>query len=379
MPARRRGTTVAPIFTVITLFLSGDVMLGRGIDQILAEPCDPELYEPSLHDARDYVVLAEEVSGPIPRRAPPDYPWGDALAVLDAAHPDARIVNLETAITRRGDPDRDKQIHYRTSPENARTLAAARIDVCTLGNNHVLDWGSVGLADTLAALDRLGIARCGAGRDRDDAFRPAVIELGERGGVAVFSIGCADAGVPSWWAAGADRPGVCTAGDLGEDTRRRLRDAIAPWRRPGTLVVLSIHWGANWGHAIEATHRRFAREMIDGAGVDVVHGHSSHHVKGIEVHHGRPILYGCGDLLSDYEGISGYEAYRGELGLLYLATFDDGGALFALEMTPTRTRRFRIAQAGPDDARWLATTLARAGGNLGTSIAIEGAHLALRW
>jgi poly-gamma-glutamate synthesis protein (capsule biosynthesis protein) len=364
---------------MVTLFVCGDVMLARGIDQILGAPCDPKLYEPHMDDARDYIAIAEEVSGPIPRGAPPDYPWGDALAILDAARPDARIVNLETTVTRRGDPDHDKRIHYRVSPENAACLAAARVDACALANNHVLDWGPLGFADTLDTIDALGIQRCGAGRDLDEALRPAVIELGERGRVVVFAVGLSDAGVSPWWGATRDRPGVVALVDLGDDTKRHLRRAIEPWRDARTIVVLSIHWGPNWGFAIQATHRRFAHHLIDDAGVDLVHGHSSHHVKGIEVHRGRPILYGCGDLLTDYEGIRGNEVYRGDLGLLYFVTFDEHRALAKLEMVPTRMHRFRIAEAGPKETRWLATTLARTGDALGTSVAIEGQRLQLRW
>jgi poly-gamma-glutamate capsule biosynthesis protein CapA/YwtB (metallophosphatase superfamily) len=368
---------------MVTVFLCGDVMLGRGIDQILAEPCGPELYEPHMDDARDYITLAERRSGPIPRRAPPGYPWGAALPILEAVRPDARIVNLETSITRRGEPDRAKSIHYRVSPENAACLAAARIDVCTLANNHVLDWGMDGLGDTLATLDRLGIHHAGAGRDAAEAMAPAVIELGERARIAVFSVGCADAGVAPRWSAGEGQPGVHVLADVGAASTRRLRDAIDGWRArspgPRPIVVLSIHWGPNWGHAIEATHRRFARHMIDDAGVDLVHGHSSHHVKGIEVHHGRPILYGCGDLLTDYEGITGYEAYRGDLGLLYFATFDERSELTGLDLVPTRMRRFQITEASPEDARWLATTLARSGAALGTSVSLAGPRLSLAW
>lgn len=364
---------------MITLFVCGDVMLARGIDQILQAPGDPELYEPSLDDARDYIAIAEDVSGPIPRGVPPEYPWGEALDVLDAAHPDVRIVNLETAITRRGVPDPDKRIHYRVSPENAVSLRAARVDVCALANNHVLDWGTGGLVDTLDTLDRLGIARCGAGRDRAEAVRPALIDLGARGRVAVFSVGCADGGVPPWWDAAEGRPGVYELGALDNHAARELRHAIEDWRDAHTFVVLSIHWGPNWGFSIAHEHRRFAHWMIDDAGVDLVHGHSSHHVKGIEVHHGRPILYGCGDLLTDYEGIRSHEAYRGDLGLMYLVTLDDEGALARLEMIPTRMHRFRVTQAGPRDARWLATMLARSGESLATSVAISGQRLALRW
>ncbi len=361
-----------------TLFLCGDVMLGRGIDQILAEPCDPKLYEPYMDDARDYIELAEEASGPIPRGAAPAYPWGDALAVLDAARPDARIINLETSITRRGEHDPGKHIHYRVSPENAACLRAAAIDVCVLGNNHVLDWGEPGLFDTLDTLDRMGIARCGAGRDLDEALRPAVLERGgER--IAVFSVGCADAGVPSWWLAGADRPGVFAIDELDDEAAHAVRRAIEPWSRQQAIIVLSLHWGANWGFVVDRAHRQFAHRMIEEAGVHIVHGHSSHHVRGIEVYRGHPIFYGCGDLLTDYEGIRGHESYRGELSLMYLVTVDAQGNLVRLEMVPTRMRGFRITRASPDEADWLAATLARSGSELGTSVALADDRLQLRW
>jgi poly-gamma-glutamate synthesis protein (capsule biosynthesis protein) len=361
-----------------TLFLCGDVMLARGIDQILAEPCDPRLYEPYMDDARDYIVLAEESSGPIPRGVPPTYPWGEALELLDAARPDVRIVNLETAITRRGEHDPAKDIHYRVSPENAACLSSARIDICTLANNHVLDWGEPGLADTLDTLDRLGIAHAGAGRGLDEALRPAVVT---RSGVriAVFSIGCADAGVPPWWAAEATRPGVHVLEDLDDAAADHVRAAIAPWRNTDTLIMLSLHWGSNWGFAIPTEHRRFAHRMIEEAGVDVVHGHSSHHVRGIEVYRGHPILYGCGDLLTDYEGIRGHESYRGELGLLYLVTLDGDHALQELVMLPTHMKRFAIAHAEPNETRWLAAALNRSSNALGSSVAGDDHRLVLHW
>lgn len=365
--------------TGVTMFLAGDVMLARGIDQILGAPCDPVLHESYVTDAREYIALAEERSGAIPRGAPPAYPWGEAVAILDSAHPDARIVNLETSITRSDDYDHGKGIHYRVSPENAASLAAARIDVCTLGNNHVLDWGELGLHDTLATLDRLHIGWCGAGRDPAEAMRPAVIELGERGRIIVFSIGCPDAGVPPHWAATPERPGVNVLAALDDHAVRRLGRAIEPWRRSRSVIIVSIHWGGNWGFEVPLHHRRFAHRMIDEAGAHVVHGHSSHHVKGIEVHHGQPILYGCGDLITDYEGIRSHEAYRGDLSLLYLVTLDPTGALARLEMAPTRMRRFRIVRADPDETRWLATTLAVCGRGLGTSVAIERDRLQLAW
>jgi poly-gamma-glutamate synthesis protein (capsule biosynthesis protein) len=126
----------------VRLFLSGDVMLGRGVDQILPHPVDPALAEPYVRDAREYVALAEAVNGPIPRPVDPSYPWGEALDVLERAAPDARIVNLETAVTAGGERAPGKPLHYRMHPANLPALTVARPDVCVLANNHVLDHGS---------------------------------------------------------------------------------------------------------------------------------------------------------------------------------------------------------------------------------------------
>ncbi|HUG83312.1 MAG TPA: CapA family protein, partial [Euzebya sp.] len=105
--------------------------------------------------------------------------------------------------------------------------------------------------------------------------------------------------------------------------------------------------------------------------VHVVHGHSSHHPLGIEVHRGRLILYGCGDLLSDYEGIHGHEHYRGELSALYLPTVDTRtGTLQHLELAPTKVERFRLNRPSGEDVRWLATTLDREGASLGTTVSV---------
>ncbi len=101
----------------ITLFICGDVMTGRGIDQILPYPCDPEIYESYMKSALGYVRLAEKVSGPIPRPADFSYIWGDALPELDRMTPDLTIINLETSVTRSEDFWRGKGINYRMSPE----------------------------------------------------------------------------------------------------------------------------------------------------------------------------------------------------------------------------------------------------------------------
>ena len=111
----------------LVLFLGGDVMLGRGIDQILEHPSDPELYEPYVKDAVHYVQLAESVSGPIPRSVSPSYVWGDLLPELDQRSVDVRIVNLETAVTRSHDPWHEREAIGDGDGDPSRLCSAERL------------------------------------------------------------------------------------------------------------------------------------------------------------------------------------------------------------------------------------------------------------
>lgn len=105
--------------------------------------------------------------------------------------------------------------------------------------------------------------------------------------------------------------------DLSIDTAAEVVAAAQRLRQPDDLLIASVHWGGNWGYAVAATHRAFAHALIDG-GFALVHGHSSHHPRGIELYRGHMVLYGCGDFINDYEGIGGYEDFRSDLTLMYL-------------------------------------------------------------
>lgn len=367
----------------LTLFLCGDVMTGRGIDQILPHPAKPHLYEPYMRSALSYVQLSEAANGLIPRPVAFPYVWGDALAEFRRTGTDLRIVNLETAVTASEDAWPAKGINYRMHPANIPVLKAADIDCCVLANNHVLDWGYAGLLETLDTLRGAGIAIAGAGRDAAEASAPAVLHVPKRGPgrVLVYAWGMASSGVPREWAAGKKQPGVNFLDDLSARSLEAIARRIEAEKRPGDRVVASIHWGGNWGYGVTQEQRDFAHGLIDRAGVDVVHGHSSHHAKGIEVWHDRLILYGCGDFVNDYEGIGGYEEYRGDLALMYFASLDAAdGRLSRLELVPTRTRRMRVERAPEEGRRWLMATLNREGEPLGTCV--EGqptGELLVRW
>jgi poly-gamma-glutamate synthesis protein (capsule biosynthesis protein) len=362
-----------------TLFLCGDVMTGRGIDQILPRPGDPAIREPYMDSALGYVQLAEEANGPIPRPVDASYIWGDALAEFQRVKPQARIINLETAVTCSEDR-MAKGINYRMNPANISSLTAAGIDCCALANNHVLDWGMSGLTETLATLNAARIKTAGAGSSEDEAWAPAVLPLADNRRVFVFSFGTATSGIAKSWAATGTKGGVAFLPDLEQHTVRRIALAVRTHKRPGDLVVVSVHWGGNWGYGIAADEVRFAHALIDG-GADLFHGHSSHHPRGVEVFRDRLVVYGCGDFINDYEGISGYEAFRGDLGLMYFPTLDaDTGRLLRLELVATQMKRMRVQRASAADSRWLRALLDREGRRFGTwTEATEDHRIELQW
>jgi poly-gamma-glutamate capsule biosynthesis protein CapA/YwtB (metallophosphatase superfamily) len=343
------------------LFLCGDVMTGRGIDQALPHHLNPILYEPYVRDARDYVALAEKANGPIPRPLSVDYIWGDALRELEGVRVDLRIVNLETAITSAETPWPEKGIHYRMHPRNIGCLTSAKISACALANNHVLDWGYDGLSETVKTLDAAGIAHAGAGNDAEEAMHPAALDTAGNGRLLLFSFGSRTSGIPQDWSATSISPGVNLLDNFSEATAARAADQMRAFQQPGDLIIASIHWGSNWGYEIPRDQIMFAHCLIE-EGIAIVYGHSSHHVKAIEVFKRHLILYGCGDFLTDYEGISGYEMFRGDLALMYLIEIDShNGELITVRLVPMCMRQFRLEHASVADAQWLCKLLSEHG------------------
>jgi len=353
----------------LTLFLSGDVMLGRGVDQILPHPGNPMLYESQVRDARIYVDLAVRANGSIPQPVDWLWPWGDALQLVEYADCDARIINLETSITTSDDYVPGKAVHYRMNPANAPTLAAIRPDVCILANNHVLDFGRRGLLETLDVLAAAELPIAGAGRSLREAQSPAIITIPKTGRrILVFAFGSPSSGIPSDWAATDNTPGVHVIPALSDAAADELSRQVLRARQPGDLTVVSAHWGGNWGYRVATDQVRFAHRLVD-AGVHMVHGHSSHHPRPIEVYRGRLILYGCGDLVDDYEGIGGHDQYRHDLRLLYLPRLNPiSGELVELRMAPLQARQMRLHRASRRDAVWLRAVLEKVSRRFGSRI-----------
>jgi poly-gamma-glutamate capsule biosynthesis protein CapA/YwtB (metallophosphatase superfamily) len=170
--------------------------------------------------------------------------------------------------------------------------------------------------------------------------------------------------------------------NLSDDTADRLADRFDRVRRPGDVGLISIHWGSNWGYDVPEAHLRFAHRLIDG-GVDLVHGHSSHHPRPLEVYRDKLVLYGCGDFLQDYEGISGHEEYRGDLVLMYFPALESTtGRRLTLSMVPMRVRKMRLNRASAREAKWLHGKMNQAQASArftGRAELVADGILALRW
>jgi poly-gamma-glutamate capsule biosynthesis protein CapA/YwtB (metallophosphatase superfamily) len=266
---RDSGRSTGTYCQVITLALMGDVMLGRKVAEALDNHMGPE------------------------------EPWGDVMPLMDAA--DLRIINLECAIT---DYERPwtrtaKVFHFRTPPSAIETLRTARIDACSLANNHTLDFEEQGLLDTLEHLDAAGIRHAGAGCNREEAADPAILTVLADHTHQVALLAFTD-NEPSF-AAGTDRPGTnYLPVSLRPEVIRRVERAVSAVRAMGVdTVVFSNHWGPNMVQRPRRIFRRFARAVID-LGVDIYYGHSAHVFQGVEIYRGKPILYDTGDFIDDY-------------------------------------------------------------------------------
>jgi poly-gamma-glutamate capsule biosynthesis protein CapA/YwtB (metallophosphatase superfamily) len=254
---------------MITLALMGDVMLGRRVAEVLNHTMRPE------------------------------EPWGDVRPLLDAA--DLRIINLECAITDNEQPwtRTAKVFHFRAKPSAIETLRTARIDACSLANNHTLDFEEQGLLDTLEHLDAAGIRHAGAGRNQEEAADPAILTVPANHTRRAALLAFTD-NEPSF-AAGTDRPGTnYLPVSLKPDVLRRVERAVAAARGMGVdTVIFSNHWGPNMVQRPKKIFRRFAHAVID-RGVDIYYGHSAHVFQGVEIYRGKPIIYDTGDFIDDY-------------------------------------------------------------------------------
>lgn len=298
------------------LFL-GDVMLGRLVNEVL-------------------------------KAEPPEYVWGDTMPVLRGV--DLRICNLECVISDAGTPwsATPKVFHFRTDAKNVQVLKVAGIDLVSLANNHSLDFQDEALLQMLEVLDDAGIHRAGAGRNLDEASSPAVCEInGKKVGVIAFTDN-----EPEWEATDS-RPGVFYVPIRLPDKRaQRLLGTIKATRDTVDTLIVSAHWGPNWGYTPPPEHLSFGHALMD-AGADMLFGHSGHIVRGIEVYQGKPILYCAGNFVDDY-AVDPDE--RNDQSFIFIVETENE-VTRRIILYPTVIRSFQARMAEAREARGIALKL----------------------
>ena len=327
---------------MITVALVGDVMLGRRVNEAL-------------------------------RTLRPEQPWGDVLPLLISA--DLRIVNLECAITDHNQPwtRTPKVFHFRADSSAVEVLKAARVDVCSLANNHTLDFEQRGLLDTMEHLKAAGIWYAGAGHNREEAARPALLaarpaDRPSRVALLAFT----DNEPPV--AAESDRPGTnYLPVSLEADVLGRVEAAVTAAREAGAeTVVFSNHWGPNMVQRPSALFRRFARAVMD-RGVDVYYGHSAHIFQGVEIYGGKPILYDTGDFIDDY---AVHPKLRNDWSFLFRISLE-GGEFRRLELFPVTLPYTRAQLAKGSEREAILVRMERLSGEMGTAFVRREGRLVL--
>lgn len=315
----------------LRLVFAGDVMLGRGVNEMLP------------HTAVRY-------------------PWGNTLRILREA--DFRLCNLECAISDRGEPWPEKVFHFRTDSANVAVLGAAHFNAVSLANNHALDFGYEALSDTLTILDAAGIAHAGAGMNLSDAFEPAIVKVG---GAKIGLVAFTD-NEPRW-EAGAARPGIAYVPvDFEEERAEHLFQTIAEAKRRCDILTVAAHWGPNWGYEPPPRQIPFAHRMVE-MGADIIFGHSGHVFRAVETYRGRPILYCTGNFVDDY---AVDEQERNDESFIFLVDRGSTG-IQRLRLYPTVIEQCRVLLAEGDRASEIAYKMTRLCQKMGTQ-ALWHAH-----
>jgi poly-gamma-glutamate capsule biosynthesis protein CapA/YwtB (metallophosphatase superfamily) len=218
--------------------------------------------------------------------AGPTTAFGPITSVLRSA--DFTAVNLETAITTRGTPQ-PKTYHFRAPASAFTALRDAGIDLVTMANNHVLDYGQAGLADTLAAARAARFPYVGIGVNAAAAWAPYLITIK---GVKIAVIGVSQvAELASSWVATPSRPGEANAIDL-----RRTLAAVRSARRLASVVIVFMHWGTEGEACPDPNQLSLARELA-AAGASIIVGAHAHMLQGSGWLGRTFVAYGMGNFL----------------------------------------------------------------------------------
>jgi len=231
------------------------------------------------------VLLASGVAKAIEQFGP-NFPWQHTAGLISDS--DLAIANLECAASSRGEPEPDKIFTFRANPNTLSGASSAGIDIFTLANNHVMDYGYLAMMDTINSLKQYRIMHTGAGLSKKEADGPAITEIkGVKTAVLAFSRVIPDRS----WAAGPENPGVASGYN-----HKLIQESIKSAKENAGLVIVSMHWGEELAFYPRSQEITLAHKLID-AGADIVFGHHPHVLQGIELYKGKIIAYSLGNFI----------------------------------------------------------------------------------
>jgi poly-gamma-glutamate capsule biosynthesis protein CapA/YwtB (metallophosphatase superfamily) len=289
-PASRRRQLIALLLTLLVAAVLGACTSGRDSSEAAGTT--------ELGDSVDSTTAATTATTSPPRQAPkageasgsavtlsfggdvhfegvirtrlnrdPATAIGPAADVLRRA--DLAMVNLETAITTRGTAQ-SKSFTFRAPPRAFQALKAAGVDVVTMANNHGMDYGAAGLADSISAAKAASFPVVGIGRDADEAFRPHTVTVKGQRIAIIGATHVLDGNLAAAWTAGDGKPGLASAYQTD-----RLLSAVREARRSADTVIVDLHWGRELSQCPIERQRELAPKLVK-AGADVIVGSHAH-------------------------------------------------------------------------------------------------------
>lgn len=320
---------VLGIFTIFALGALGDGRSEPGAPLPRAEPVaagtEPRSSAEVTIAAVGDILLTRSITGRITAEGW-EGPFRDVAPLLKGA--DIAFANLESPASYLGSPypDKDPSITFRASPGALLGLKRAGFSIVSLANNHMTDFGPAAVRETIASLDTLGIAHCGAGRDEVEAHAPRFLEVK---GLRFAFLAYVE---PMWSVTPAGtKPGVAVIEE------KRMVEDIRATRLRADFVVVSLHWGVEHEVRPRESDRALARRLVD-AGAAAIIGHHPHVLQGAEFYRGAPIVYSLGNFIFDMISPHTYES-----AVAYLTFKPDG--VRNLRFVPVTINRQRYAPA----------------------------------
>lgn len=282
-----------------------------GITEEVIETMEAETFRVSQEISLPGASGGERIGEPITVRLAGDFCLAEGFAITEAldrrgdirecfsddllklmSDADLFMLNNEFTYSDRGTPTEGKDWTFRAGPERVSVLNTLGVDIAGLANNHAYDWGEDALLDTVSTLQNAGIVTVGAGKNLEEARKPAYFTLQGRtisvvAATAVEKVGDREYGMTK--AATADSAGVFSTIDPADCV-----DTIREAKANSDFVFVYVHWGTEMTTEIDADQKDLAKAYID-AGADAVVGNHPHVLQGFEYYNGKPILYSLGN------------------------------------------------------------------------------------